>query len=255
MQRSYEEQTEAECLRENNMTTKSDVISRLHDLKRTFNRAASSDREHSASYYRILDNMLDKMINKVERTHLFESLEDWWFYSFEISSDGICLKLEQSAKLYFDDDGEIEPCFIEESFDLIMVSSRMLTVDEYAKLYNVDNGTVRQWIRRGKLRTAVKHGSEWRIPELSEPEHGRYRMGQYKITGHIDNLPDEYSFINNCSLVWFEKCRTDTDTYRISFDKGYKTIMCNSKERERIERVLIASPDAKFISDFFGAYD
>ena len=82
-----------------------------------------------------------------------------------------------------------------------------------------------EWIREpfangfegGKIRSAEKHGSEWRIPELTEPNHRGYQFGQFKITGHIDSLPEEYAFINDCEYVNFSQCDDDKKKYQISF--------------------------------------
>lgn len=255
MQRSDECQTEAECFRENSMTTKEDVLSQLRCLRLVFRSKAEKDKKHSASYYKTLDNMLEKMVSRIENTHLFNMLEDWWCYIIDISSDGISLNLQLMSSEYFNDNGEIEPSFIEEEFELIRMDSKLLTVDEYAKQYEVDQGTVRQWIRRGKLRSAVKHGSEWRIPELTEPLNRGYKFGQFRIVGHVDGLPEEYAFINDCSLVNFYQSDNNKKLYCISFDgKKHESIMCDAKERERIELILIASPDAKYISDGLGTY-
>lgn len=77
-------------------------------------------------------------------------MEDWWCYVIEISSAGITIILQLYGDEEFDENGEFEPCFVKEEFELIHVESRMLMVDEYAKQYGVDPGTVRQWIRRGE---------------------------------------------------------------------------------------------------------
>ena len=255
MQRSEENQRESECFRENSLTTKEDILLELRWLKIHYKNMAVTDKEHSAYFYKMLDVMLDRTVKRVKDTHFFRELEDWWCYGIEISSAGITIILQLYGDEEFDENGEFEPCFVEEEFELIHVESRMLTVDEYAKQYGVDQGTVRQWIRRGKIRSAEKHGSEWRIPELTEPNHRGYRFGQFKITGHIDNLPEEYVFINDCEYVNFSQCDEDKKKYRISFSGAeHEAILCTAKEREKIELVLIASPDAKYISDVFGVF-
>lgn len=252
---TYDEyQAEADYFRENRMTTQGDILSRLKWLKTEFKGNAESDREHSASYYKTLDNMIGRMIHAIEKTHLFQNLEDWWCYTLEITSDGISLLLQLMQPESFDDNGEVQPTFVDEEFELVRVDSKMLTVDQYAKLYEVDPGTVRQWIRRGKLRSAVKHGSEWRIPELTEPHHRGYKYGQFRIEGHVDGLPEEYNFINECCLVNFYQDDNDKKKYVITFDEKHDPIVCDAKERERIELILIASPDAKYISDGLGQY-
>ena len=255
MQRSDIYQTEAECFRENSMTSKDDVLNQLSLLRIQFKCKSETDREHSASFYNTLEDMLERMKKKVKQTHLFQELEDWWCYIITISSSGIKVNLQLCSEESFDEKGEFEPFLIIEEFELIRVDSKMLTVDEYAQLYLVDQGTVRQWIRRGKLRSAVKHGSEWRIPELSEPNFRGYKFGQYEIRGYIDGLPDKYSFIKAGAIVNFEQCAEDKKLYKISFSGiKHEAIYCETKEREKLELILIASPDAVYISDVFGNY-
>ena len=43
----------------------------------------------------------------------------------------------------------------------------------FAQLHNVSETTVRQWIRIGKIRTAIKVGNTWDIPaDIPKPSHG-----------------------------------------------------------------------------------
>ena len=59
-----------------------------------------------------------------------------------------------------DEDEEIRNRKIDAAYKLISVKPKSFSVEDYAKFYKVEQGTVRQWIRRGKLRTAYKVGTE-----------------------------------------------------------------------------------------------
>ena len=48
----------------------------------------------------------------------------------------------------------------------------MITVSEFAELHGVQSVTVRQWIRRGKLRAIKKQGRDWLIADLPTYLHG-----------------------------------------------------------------------------------
>ena len=51
----------------------------------------------------------------------------------------------------------------DERYCLLTMKAKLLTVDEYAKLHRIEHVTAVTRIRRGKLRSAVKFGKEWRI--------------------------------------------------------------------------------------------
>ena len=65
-------------------------------------------------------------------------------------------------------------------------------VEEYAAATNTEAVTVRQWIRRGKLRNALKIGSEWRIPEITDPPRRGYTPVSYYNKGGLIAFPKEF---------------------------------------------------------------
>ena len=137
----------------------------------------------------------------------------------------------------------------DQSFVLIYVHSKTLTVDEYAKTYGVTAGTVRQWIRRGKIRNAIKVGSEWRIPELTELPTRGYSAGVYMWHERLKNLPEEYAFLNNYVAVLINQDQGDKNYFKISFVAGgvdTKEMRVDVKEREKIELFLISHPQIHF---------
>ena len=78
----------------------------------------------------------------------------------------------------FDEDGEPTSVSVMpgQTFELVTVPSALLSVEEYAAVYNVSVTTVRQWIRRGKIRSAIKNGCEWSIPELAAVSGRGYQV-------------------------------------------------------------------------------
>jgi len=94
--------------------------------------------------------------------------------------------------------GQLVP---DEDYTLHCTSSKLLSLEEFGMIHDVAADTVRQWIRRGKIRSAVKMGNDWRIPELSDlPERG-YKPGSYYWREEIPNPPEEVPDINSYDEV------------------------------------------------------
>lgn len=87
----------------------------------------------------------------------------------------ILLSLEISHYDYiiFDEDNDIKESSAS-CREIYRLPCELMTVAEYAELSGVTVITVRQWIRRGKLRTARKNGRDWLIPSLSMPPQRGY---------------------------------------------------------------------------------
>lgn len=98
-----------------------------------------------------------RFLNKVKKTHLPEITGENWGFDFLIT--------EEDARLMLILNGSTSKPL--QVFPLIILQPKMFTVNEYADRCNTNNGTVRQWIRRGNIK-AIKYGDEWRISELTE---------------------------------------------------------------------------------------
>lgn len=242
-----------ECYQEAMMTSKDDILSAIRLERMIWNAKAKEDTRHSAAYYGVLNKLTDRFISKIENTILFDAPYGMWAYMFEVTSDGMVLRLEHASSVDFDDDKNPGDSFVDQDFDMVTVHTKMLTVDEYAQIYGVEAVTVRQWIRRGKLRTAKKYGKEWRIPELTDtPERG-YRMGQYKWDEKLSDVPEEFIFLAEPGIATLYQDEKDKMKYRVSVSDRYKAIL-DGKEREKLELFLISHPLVRYISDGFGYF-
>ena len=84
------------------------------------------------------------------------------------------------------------------TFRSVMYSSPfpLLSCAEFAKRCGVEQVTVRQWIRRGKLRTAVRAGRDWRIPSTAKrPEEGFVPAVYHVISGVPKEAKLDYPFL------------------------------------------------------------
>ena len=140
------------------------------------------------------------------------------------------------------DEGGV-PCYdIDEKYSLIKVEAKQLTVEEYAALYGVEVVTVRQWIRRGLLRTAHKDGTTWKISELTErPDYG-YKPAYYYWHEELKALPEELQFLSKCSSVDIKQDDADKDRFIVSLrdkDGNREVKNMSVEEKERLEAYLL----------------
>ncbi len=223
-------------------------------------------KKHSASFRRRYIELLRKFRDELQTTMLFDELEPYWSYSFEIDESGVTLHLQYASDFCINDDGMLDLVFIGQDFELLKVCSKLLTVEEYAELYEVTVSAVRQWIRRGKIRSAIKAGKEWRIPELTEISSRGYKRGIYKWPSYIDDFPEEYAFLRECESLSIDQSDKDKSVFviraRKKHDDGLKVsihdddvlLTMDAREREKFELFLIGHPLIKAESEFYGAF-
>lgn len=238
------------------MTEKKDVISNVHWQITSAQEELENADIARAPFLRTLITMLGRFEKLIEETPMFAAPSDYWAYSFEIASLGITLNLEHYSYIRFDEEKNIEDSEVDATFPLMSVKSSLLSVDDFAKLYNVKTVSVRQWIRRGKLRTAVKSGTEWRIPELTEFPARGYRPARYEWTEQLSGLSEEYKILAEYNAAEFTQDGEDKNLYHVllSGDEGERTINCNIKAREQLELMLISNPLVTYVSDSFGLF-
>ena len=206
------------------------------------------DTSHSAAFYERIKGLLLRFREKVRLALLFKELEDLWAYDVEIRDDGIALLLYHLEVLTPDDDEYYEEMELYHEYTLVKENAKLLTVEKYAEVYGVTPGTVRQWIRRGKLRSAVKTGGEWRIPELAEVSGRGYIYVRYEWEDELPDLPEEFKFLNNYKHASITQDARNKNLFHISCwieeygEKGTYEVEMSSKEKEKFELMLISNP-------------
>lgn len=240
------------AFREQSMVTKEDILSNVRWRKQRFQKEAEEDSLHSGAYYAVLDKLLDRFYTLIENTILFDAPEGWWTYCYEIETTGIKLMLSHYYYVDFDLDGNSGDTEVDTEFVLLTVETKHLSVEEYARLYEVEQGTVRQWIRRGKIRDAIKLGKEWRIPELSEIPKRGYSLGQYEWKEELGDVPEKYKFLKEPAIATFYQDKIDKKIFHISVGEYKKKV--DGREREALELFLIGHPLVRYISGTIGLY-
>lgn len=228
-------------------TTKEDLLAWISDAKKRIRKKSETDNHHSAAFFHAYENLLIKFEERILKTVLFTYLEDCWCYGLCICNSGAELTLHHAARGQIGKDGQIVVTEDQE-FTLLTVNTKLLTVEAYANTYGVNAGTVRQWIRRGKIRTAVKLGNEWRIPELTDKPTRGYRSALYTWSEYLRDLPKEYEYLRSLSAVLFNQDPSDKNNFLVTF-AGYDSVevVYNTKEREKLELFLISHPQIEYV--------
>ncbi|OQB53191.1 MAG: hypothetical protein BWX97_00822 [Firmicutes bacterium ADurb.Bin146] len=250
------EEEKLEYLKKIECTTKEDLLKKIEKKIKRYEKEADENLKYPKQYYALMIVTLTAFYEKVKVSVLFDSLPDYWAYYLEYGYDEFSVNLYHMSSFEVDEDMAIRKSKVDAIYKLIVVKPISFTVEQYSKIYEVEQGTVRQWIRRGKLRTAFKAGTEWKIPELTPPPSRGYEGAQYKWINGVDNLPDEYQFLNDYVIATFYQDQKDRSKYHVLlvakeafFDENYsknKELLLDAKEREKLELFMIAHPQIKY---------
>ena len=236
--------------------TKQAVIATLDNANRSIVNEMRNNPLHTVQYYNALSQLLNKVIVEIASRNIFDA-PDGWFYSFVITNKSAALYIQHVAEIRMDENGNAL-LDVNEKFRLINYPVRLLTVEEYASVSKTEAGTVRQWIRRGKLRNAIKIGGEWRIPEITDPPTRGFTPVRYYNNGHFLSLPKELGVSLNqkpCII----------DIYKAKEEKGYVVLfdyapamipqrLLTDAERERLELMLISNSNITNSSSVVGKW-
>lgn len=208
---------EVNLFKESTIQTKEQLIASVRETKAKYQKEASSNKsEHTLAFYEILNSLLNRFEVAIRGTLLPEPLNDWWCYSYEITDIGINLLMNHFS--WSHDYGRSYSCWRDEAFVMLEIPAKLLTVSEYAEAYGVQPVTVRQWIRRAKLRNVVKVGREWRIPELTEkPEARGYLPCKYSWSEVLTDLPEKYSFLSEFKFARFWQDEKNDNRFCVQF--------------------------------------
>jgi excisionase family DNA binding protein len=136
---------------------------------------------------------------------------------------------------------------------LITVECDYLTVEEFAAMHDVQHVTVRQWIRRGKLRHAKKIGRDWLIPDTEEKPQRGFTSVQYVVENETKIESYEFPLLAICESIFILQDQDNKNKF-ICYLDNYKTKF-NSKleltrsEVERLEHTIIESGKARIVNN------
>ena len=255
------EEEEYKIYRDQFMISKDDILKRIASERELIKEGKLKEEGLAEP----LDRLYGELYEQISDSNLFDAPEGYWHYTIERDSMGVRLKLvEENGYVNEDLDYILEE--YGDEYIMFDIPAKLLTIEQYAQLYNVQAVTVRQWIRRGKIRTAVKRGKEWRIPELSKiPNKERgYTTAVYSWDAPLDDAPEGFDYINKYSRVAISQftqdmnipgaVKIDLKKFSLEFynsgsgEKGM-TVVSDILEKEKFELYLISNPGVKYVNE------
>lgn len=209
----------------------------------------SKKEEYSEQYRQCLLELCDRFKIALDRCKLPMLKEDWWFYDYEQINDGIELYLSLCEDFELDEEGDISTMTASERFILLSVKCDYLTVEQYAQVHRVIPTTVRQWIRRGKLRTAKKTGRDWLIPSIADKPTRGFESVTYIWDSPPVSIESDFPFLKGYNCIYIHQDKTEKAKFHCIM--GYpgaenrEKITLSIQEREKLELALIANPTIK----------
>lgn len=209
-------------------------------------RQMDNEEGYSEGKRKILLSLCDEFRKKLEKSDIPALTKPWLFYDYSITNDSIELLLWKCSDVEFDDEGEISSMSSNEEYTLAEVKCNYLTVAQYAVLYGVTTTTVRQWIRRGKLRTAVKKGRDWLIPALADKPRRGFESVTYHWKVLTGDIIESFPFLAEADCVYLFQDDEDKKIFYAIIGwpgaENRQKVALTSKEREQLEIMLIALP-------------
>lgn len=200
----------------------------------------NQSKKHKEKYLKLCK----KFLNKLEEVNLPQLTDDWWCYTYLLKNDSIDLALTLCTDLEVEDD-EVSSATFSDEYILLSVKCDYMSVSEFAKLYNVSDITVRQWIRRGKIRSAKKQGRDWTIPNIADKPKRGFQDVIYMWQELTPEIENKYPFLKGYNSMFILQNKEDKGLYDLILS-GYKThikekIQISNIKREQLELELISS--------------
>lgn len=208
-----------------------------------------ADNSKGTDYAKVLLKEFSRFRKAVEERRIFPLDNGGWRYSIVVRGSGIYLYLEYVIPKKL---GIREKEKIDEQYEMISCKAELLKVEEYAELYDITHVAAVTRIRRGKIRSAVKVGKEWRIPSLAEPVERGYKSAVYSWHNRLSGLPNRYKIIEDYQQIEFFQDEEKFSVYHVRMTgTGIEPLefVCDREKRSRIEQVLISHPDVICLSD------
>lgn len=228
------------------LLTKKEVLESVEDYMKYLK--TQSEDDVSERKRDVLLELLNRFYQVVQNTDVPTVKRPWFCYEYYINNYGITLELVKYEDMVFDDDMITESTLSVE-YTLAEVKCEMLTVEDYAKTYGVSEITVRQWIRRGKLRTAKKVGRDWLIPSIADTPKRGFQPAQYSWEELPGNLLKTCGVSEASRSIYIDQDDYDKKIFHViernaSGNVSAKRSM-DTKEREKLELALISSSDVQ----------
>lgn len=242
---------ELKVFKENHSFTKEEVLREFEGFVKW--NYYEADEKIDENHKRNMLGLFEKFKRTLDNTHLPKIMDDWWFYGFHIENDGIKLNLNYCEEFEVEKD-ETWSMTSAESLTLLDVKCDYLDVKEFAEIHNVTDTTVRQWIRRGKVRTAKKVGRDWIIPSIAKKPKRGFTNASYRWSYLPEDIKERFPFLIDYNALYIFQNEDDKTLY--DFFLGYPgqqnraKITLPTSEREKLELAFIGSDFIDGVEEF-----
>ncbi len=235
-----------ELFREDHLFTREDILKSLELFIK--HEKLNEENLYSDEVIKNRVKLCEKFIEAVRKCKLPVLTELWWYYEYQFLGNSMELNLWQADELEVEN-GEISGMTSTVEHTLITVKCDYLTVEQYASMLGIEPVTVRQWIRRGKLRYAKKNGRDWLIPDTENKLQRGFTSVQYIVEKEAQIESDEFPLLSACDSIFILQDQNNKRKFNCYLN-NYKTKF-NSKleltrsEVERLEHTIIESGKAR----------
>lgn len=191
--------------------------------------------------------LCDKFFKVIQKCVLPTLSADQLYYEYQYLIDRIDLNLCRADEIEVDENDSLRMSSTIER-TLITVECDYLSMDQFAALHNVDDQLVHQWISRGKIRHAKKHGDSWIIPNTEDKPRREFELVAYvvKADEHIES--NDFPILAMCDSVFISQDEKNQKIYHCSFSNNESGTHIRSEltksEVERLEYAIIKSGKA-----------
>lgn len=235
-----------ELFRENHLFTREDIIKSLELFIE--HEELNEEPRYSNDVVKNRIKLCKKFLAAVKKSKLPALSELWWFYEYQFLGNRMELNLCHADEIKVEN-GEISGMIDTVEHTLITVECDYLTVEKYASMLGVEPVTVRQWIRRGKLRHAKKIGRDWLIPDTEDKPRRGFTYVQYVVEEEAKIESDEFPLLAACDSISIFQDQNNKRKF-ICYLRNYKTnfsseLELTRSEVERLEHIIIESGKAR----------
>ncbi|OQB30333.1 MAG: Helix-turn-helix domain protein [Bacteroidetes bacterium ADurb.Bin174] len=228
--------------REDYLFTREDILKSLELFVE--HERLNEDPAYSSKVVKNRVKLCGKFIAAVKKSKLPVLTELWWYYEYQFLGNSIELNLCQADDIEVEND-EISSMTSTVEHTLIKVECDYLTVEQYAAMHEVEPVTVRQWIRRGKLRHAKKNGRDWLIPDTEDKPRRGFTSVLYIVENEAHIESDEFPMLSACDLITILQDQNNKNKFICYLDdsknKFNSKLELTRSEVERLEHTIIES--------------
>ena len=199
---------------------------------------------------RLIENKLalyKKLYGKVEKGIYPELTELYWYYRYHYTGTGLELWLCSGDDIELSEDKERISSMTDDSEQLLIrVECDYVSPETFARIQEVSLPTVKQWLKKGKLRYAKFEEGNWLIPSTSEkPKSSDYGFIQYTLDPDNPPIIEDFPIVAACDSITIFKNESGFICHFDNYDKKFfQKVVLSREDVERLEYALIKSGKA-----------